>query len=181
MREALTHSSARVLEFDALRELLRAYASSPLGRTRVGALEPSTDIAWISEQQELTEEIREFRRVSGRFDFSGLVDITKSLERSRIAGAVVETTEIRDVLALADRAAEWRQIALRPPGTMKTEWKRVQVLSGRVPDFTEFLRFFRNKIEPDGRLENHASPELSRIRREIEKQRRGIQESLRGY
>src|SRR6202041_3516916 len=40
---------------------------------------------------------------------------------------------------------------------------------------------FRNKIQPDGTLEDHASPELSRVRREIEKQKRQIQESLRGY
>jgi len=52
---------------------------------------------------------------------------------------------------------------------------------GTVPDFTQFLRFFRNKIQPDGTLEDRASPELARIRRDIEKQRREIQQSLRGY
>ncbi len=64
---------------------------------------------------------------------------------------------------------------------MRTKWRRTRTLSERVPDFTEFLRFFRNKIQPDGTLEDRASPELARIRREIEKQRRVIQESLRGY
>ena len=34
---------------------------------------------------------------------------------------------------------------------------------------------------PDGTLDDRASPELSRIRREIEKQKRQIQESLRGH
>jgi DNA mismatch repair protein MutS2 len=82
---------------------------------------------------------------------------------------------------LVDRAAEWREIALHPPGTMKSEWRRVRALSGRVTDFTEFLRSFRNKIQPDGTLEDRASPELARVRREIEKQRRAIQESLRSY
>lgn len=55
------------------------------------------------------------------------------------------------------------------------------MLSENIPDFTEFLRLFRNKIQPDGTLEDRASPELSRIRREVEKQKRIIQESLRGY
>jgi hypothetical protein len=50
-----------------------------------------------------------------------------------------------------------------------------------IQDFTGFLRAFRNKILPDGTLDDRASPELSRIRREIEKQKRQIQESLRGY
>jgi DNA mismatch repair protein MutS2 len=181
MSEPLIHNSARVLEFDALRELLRGYASSPLGQARIAALAPSTDSAWIVEQQELTGEVREFRRVGGRFEFSGLLEITKLVKKSRIAGAVLETTEIRDVLLVVDRAAEWREIAFHPPANMRTEWRRTRALSESVPDFTEFLRSFRNKIQPDGTLEDRASPELARVRREIEKQRRGIQESLRGY
>jgi DNA mismatch repair protein MutS2 len=181
MSHLLIHNSARVLEFDTLRDLLRGYTSSPLGQAKINALAPSIDSAWISEQQELTAEVREFRRVGGRFDFSGLLDTTRLIEKSRIAGATLETTEIRDVLLVVDRAAEWREIAFHPPANMSTEWRRTRTLSENVPDFTEFLRFFRNKIQPDGTLEDRASPELARIRREIEKQRRVIQESLRGY
>src|SRR5580658_10238636 len=181
MSQPLIHNSARVLEFDALRELLRGYAPSPLGQAKITTLLPSTDAAWIEDQQELTAEVREFRRVGGRFDFSGLLDITKLVKKSRIAGAVLETIEIRDVLLVVDRVAEWREIAFHPPANMRREWERTRTLSQGVSDFTEFLRSFRNKIQPDGTLEDRASPELARIRREIEKQRRVIQESLRGY
>src|SRR5208282_4221053 len=181
MPDALTHASARVLEFDALRELLRGYAASPLGQARIAALAPSTDRDWIALQQALASEIREFRRVGGSFDFAGLVDIDELVRKARIAGAVLETTEIRDVILLVDRAAEWRQIALHPPANMRSDWNGVRALSGQIVDFTEFLRGFRNKIQPDGTLDDKASPELSRIRREIEKQRRVIQDSLRGY
>ena len=54
-------------------------------------------------------------------------------------------------------------------------------LSEGIADFTLLLRHFRNKILPDGTLDDRASPELARIRREIEKQKRTIQESLRAY
>jgi DNA mismatch repair protein MutS2 len=181
MPGALIHSSSQVMEFDALRALLRGYTSSPLGHERIATLAPSTDHAWIESQQQLANEIREFRRVGGRFDFSGLLDIHQLLQKSRIAGAALETAEIRDIILLVDRAAEWREIALKPPAAMRSDWRRVHTLSGRIADFTEFLRFFRNKIQPDGTLEDKASPELARIRREIEKQRRSIQESLHGY
>ena len=177
----LVHSSARVLEFDSLRGLLRGYASSPLGQERIAALAPSTDRVWIESQQELVSEIREFRRVGGRFDFSALIKIDLLVQQARIAGAALETTEIRDVILVVDRAAEWREIALHPPASMKSDWHRVRALSDQIVDFTEFLRQFRNKIQPDGTLDDKASPELARIRREIEKQRRSIQESLRGY
>ncbi len=179
--QPLSHTSARVLEFDSLRDLLSAYASSPLGQGLIAHLAPSTDRDWIENQQQLTTEIREFRRVGGRFEFSGLLDVTKPVEKSRISGAALETTDIRDVVLVVDRAAEWLEIALNPPAAMKVEWKAVTQLSSSIPDFTEFLRAFRNKILPDGTLDDKASPELARVRREIEKQRRSIQESLKGY
>src|SRR5450631_87091 len=181
MPSDVIHNSARVLEFDALRELLRGYASSPLGQGRIAELAPSTDRDWIQSQQNLAQEIREFRRVGGRFDFSGLLDITLLVQESRIAGAALETTEIRDVILVVDRAAEWREIVLHPPANMKSGWHGVRALSDQIADFAEFLRGFRGKIQPDGTLEDKASPELARIRRETEKQRRSIQESLRGY
>jgi DNA mismatch repair protein MutS2 len=179
--EPLTHTSARVLEFDSLRDLLSGYASSPLGQGLIAQFAPSTDREWIENQQQLTTEIREFRRVGSRFDFSGLLDVTKLVEKSHIVGAALETTDIRDVILVVDRAAEWREIAMSPPAAMKLEWKAVAQLSLGITDFTEFLKAFRNKILPDGTLDDKASPELSRIRREIERQRRSIQESLRGY
>src|SRR5947209_10060129 len=176
----MINSSARVLEFESLRDLLRGYAASDLGRARVAELAPSTDQPWIQSQQQLTKEIREFRRAGGGFNFAGLTGISSLLDKSRIAGAALETLEIVFVITVVDRAAEWRQIAFNPPQGMKQDWTAVRQLSSSIVDFADFLRGFRNKILPDGTLDDRASPELANIRREIEKQRRAIQESLRG-
>jgi len=177
----VTHGSSRLLEFDILRDLLAGYASSPLGKRRIAELLPSLDRPWIETQQQLTTEIREYRRVGGRFEFAGLPEVQKLIEKSRIAGAALETTEIRDVVLVADRAAEWREIVRQPPAAMRSEWAAVEALSAVIQDFTGFLRSFHNKILPDGTLDDRASPELSRVRRDTEKQKRQIQESLRGY
>ncbi len=177
----VTHSSSRLLEFETLRELLAGYASSPLGQHRIAELLPSLDRAWIETQQQLTAEIREYRRVGGRFEFSGLPEVKTLIEKSRISGAALETTEIRDVVLVPDRASEWREIVGQPPAAMRSEWAGIRALSAGIQDFTVFLRAFHNKILPDGSLDDRASPELSRVRREIEKQKRQIQESLRGY
>jgi DNA mismatch repair protein MutS2 len=181
MPSALVHSSARVLEFETLRDLLRGYAASPLGQKRIVDLEPSTSRSWIENQQQLTAEVREFRRVHGHFEFSALVDITRHVQKAGIAGAALETEEIRDIVLVVDRAAEWRALSLNPPAAMRSKWDAVAALSAGIVDFAGFLRAFRNKILPDGTLDDRASPELARIRREMEKQRRQIQESLRGY
>ena len=179
--QSLVHTSVRVLEFEPLRELVRGYTSSPLGANRVAALAPSRDPRWIGRQHHMTEELRAYRRVGGGFDFSGLLEIEDLLDKSRIAGSALETAEIRDILLVVDRAAEWRQIVLSPPAAMRSDWAEIQAVSSGIIDFSDFLSAFRNKILPDGTLDDRASPELARIRREIDKQKRHIQESLRGY
>ena len=174
-------SSTRVLEFNLLRDWLRGYAVSPLGQRLIAELAPSSDRAWIEQQQRLTLELSEFRRVGGSFDFSGLQDIRGEVEKSRIAGAALEIAGIRTIVLLVDRAAEWREIAQQPPQALRSDWASVSALSAQIADFTPWLRTFRNKILPDGTLDDRASPELARIRRDMDKQRRFIQDSLRTY
>src|SRR3954471_15946309 len=178
--DQLLHTSARVLEFDSVREMLMGYASSPLGKTRIAALEPRSSSArqWIERQQQLTNEIRRYFRAGGRFEFGGLLDLRTLLEKTRIEGAALELDEIRDALLLADRAAQWREIGLHPPVTVNEPWPAVEELTREIADFSGLLAYFKNKILPDGALDDKASPELARIRREIEKQKRVIQQSL---
>ncbi len=177
----IQHCSEHVLEFDQLRQVLALYAGSPLGQARVMQLTPSSDRLWIERQQQLTEEVRGYLRAGGHFDFHGLLDPTSLVSKSRIQGAALEIAEIRDLVLVADRAAEWREIALHPPVAIQDKWQAVHELSQTLEDFTPLLRYFRNKILPDGTLDDRASPELARVRREIEKQKRSIQESLRSY
>ena len=175
------YSSERVLEFDQLRQLLAIYTGSSLGHERVMQLTPSRDRQWIDDQQQLVAELRGYLRAGGRFDFHGLLDPTTLVNKSRIRGAALEIAEIRDLLLVADRAAEWREIALHPPLEVEGKWQAVLELSQTLADFTLLLRYFRNKILPDCTLDDKASPELARIRRDMEKQKRSIQDSLRSY
>ncbi len=177
----LQHSSAHVLEFDHFRDVLAGYVWSPLGKARVAQVVPSADRAWIAHQQQLAAEATKFLAAGGRFDFSGLFDAGQLLAKARIAGAQLEITELRDTILLVDKAAEWREIALHPPEAVKQQWSGMAELAQRIADFTPLLRYFRNKIAPDGTLDDRASPELARVRREVEKQKRLIQESLRSY
>jgi DNA mismatch repair protein MutS2 len=177
----IQHSSERVLEFDQLRQLLAIFTASPLGHARVMQLTPSRDVQWIGRQQQLAEEVRGYLHAGGHFDFHGLLDPTELVNKSRIQGAALEIAEIRDLVLVADRAAEWREIALHPPVALQDKWQELHELSETLADLTLLLRYFRNKILPDGTLDDRASPELARVRREIEKQKRAIQQSLQAY
>src|SRR5438105_1344095 len=119
-------------------------SSLPIRRRAFALLVASSDRDWIETQQGLTTEIREFRRVGGHFEFSGLLDVNQSVEKARIVGAALETGEIRDIVLVVDRAAEWREIALNPPSAMTLEGKAVAQISTGIVDLHDFLRAFRN-------------------------------------
>ena len=167
--------SRQALEFDKLLEIIAGYTQSPMGRQRALALVPTTEREWIERQQQLTSEVREYLRAGQSFDFASLFDAHDLLHRARIIGAALEIDELRDLLALAERANDWRAIATAP----HADWKAVPELASRMADFSPLLRAFHGKIEPDGTISDSASPELRRIRREIESQQRTIEASLR--
>ncbi|MGH9650338.1 MAG: endonuclease MutS2, partial [Terriglobales bacterium] len=177
----LSHTSASVLEFDSLRDVLQGYAASPLGRARIAALVPSGDQPWIERQHRLVTEVREFLRTGSRFDFAGLADPEPHLARAGVEGVALETAAIQEVLNLLERAAQWRELCLHPPSALAAPLKELNELSRAISDFSELLRFFHGKILPNGTLDDRASPELARLRREVEKHKRHIQQSLGAY
>ena len=65
----LVHTSAELLEFSSVLEMLRAYAASPLGRARIAALAPRGPESrqWMEQQLRLAEELRRFWRTGARF------------------------------------------------------------------------------------------------------------------
>ncbi len=176
----LAESSSIALEWPRLREHIAAKAVSPLGRAFTSALEPSTNIEWITAQQTRTAEMRAFLNSGGSFDFHGLLDPAPMLDRARVPGSALDALEILSLLNVVERVAAWRnlftsrEVSVRPGHA-------IQALSADlVPhDLAPLLRTLRGKIEPDGSLADDASPELRRIRRAMESQHRAIEASLR--
>ncbi len=177
----LSESSALALEWPRLRDDIAGRTSSPLGRAWILALDPSSDLLWIDQQQQRTAEIRAMLTHGGSFEFRGLFDPTTLLDKARIDGAALESTEIRDLLTVVERVAAWRNLIDPPPNGTRYEWPGIATLSTPLlsHDLAPLLRQLRGKIEPDGSLNDDASPELRRIRRAMERQHRAIEESLR--
>jgi len=177
----LRESSAAALDWPRLRDHIAGRTVSPLGRTWVLALEPSADLSWIDQQQQRTAELRTMLTRGGSFEFHGLFDPTVLLDKARIDGAALESTEVRDLLAVVERVAAWRNLINPPPNSTRYEWPGIVALSSLLldHDLAPLLRQLRGKIEPDGSLNDDASPELRRIRRAMERQHRAIEESLR--
>jgi DNA mismatch repair protein MutS2 len=169
------------LEWERLRESIAGRTSSPLGRAWVLALEPCSNLNWINQQQQRTAEIRAMLVRGGSFEFGGMFDPTVPLDKARIEGSALEATEIRDLLGVVERVVAWRNLFDPPSNATRYEWPSIAEFSAPLLDYDlgPLLRLLRGKIEPDGSLNDDASPELRRIRRAMERQHRAIEESLR--
>jgi DNA mismatch repair protein MutS2 len=173
--------SRTVLEWDRFLELLAGYSVSSVGRAWILGLAPSTDRAWLERQHSLVEEMRLLLEEGMQPRLGSLFDATNLLHKSRIDGAALEAEEIRDLLYLADDISGWVELLRTPPERVQDQIPELLALSASLltSDLRPLVESLRAKILPDGTLADDASPELRRIRREMERQRRAIEDSLR--
>src|SRR6202034_3719954 len=169
------------LEWDKFVAYLGGYAQSALGRGWIAALVPSMNRAWVRRTQLLVAEMRLLVGAGIMPQLRSLFDPTDLLAKARIEGVALESEELRMVIALAEEITSWTDLIRTPPENTQgrlpalTELSRA-VLATSLRPLTESMR---EKILPDGTLADDASPELRRIRREMERQQRAIEESLR--
>lgn len=179
---------AELLEYNSLKELLRRYLSSPLGRKRLEALAPSSNREQLEQELAQTGEAIEYWKASSRpqpavrgaavrLRFDSLTDPADILAKLRIEGSCLEVKEILALSVLMDVSGDVRRVLASVAG----RFPKLASLCQRLADFHSLPGELSSRFLPDGSVADHASPELSRIRREIERQRRLVQESLERF
>ena len=186
---APVHSSAREeLEWEPVRALVGRYIGSPLGSAELAKIEPQCDREVIERKlAEAGEAIRYLRaaaapQTSGqgaaiRINFNGLPDVAATIQKLHIEGAALEPREIFDLIGFLDRAADAASF-------LNAAAERFPLLGERassIGDFRPLLKELDGKIQGDGTVPDSASPHLHRVRREVEKQKKAIQESLEKF
>ena len=173
--------SCEALEWSRLLELVATFVHSRVSREWLLAMKPSRDVSWIDHQHGLVSEMRLLLAQGVSPALGGLFDPTRLTDKARIQGALLEAEEIRDLLFLVDNITTWQALIERPPEAVTAQLPGLQALSQLPPgtQLDRLARSLRSRLNPDGSLSDDASPELRRIRREIERQQRVIEDSLR--
>ncbi len=179
--EPVADFSPAALEWEALLAMLAQYATAAVTRDWVMALAPSTSGSWADEQHALVAEMRLCLGAGVRPELAALIDPGTLLAKARIPGTALEVEELLPLLALGDDVVGWYNSMQEPPENLAP---RIGLLRNMVEplrgnQLAPLLRSLRSRIQPDGTLSDDASPDLRRIRREIERQQRAIESSLR--
>src|SRR5947207_8718614 len=111
----VAHADSAALEWEPLLALVAGFAASPVGRAAILSLQPSTDLAWITHQHQLTGEVRLLLEEQISIPLGGLFDPTQLADKARIPEVALEASELQAVARLAHDIASWQSLLREPP------------------------------------------------------------------
>jgi len=173
----MNNQAFETLDFFALGAVVRRGAQTEMGRARIDALRPIDDLGQLHRDLLALGESIELRRQGTRLSFEGIADTTDSISRLKIEGTALDPLALLDLARLCERAIEARAAILAARDHAQTLFEIVAEVS---PDLKTLAALLTKKILPGGELDDRASPELARIRRELASARSRITRSLEG-
>jgi DNA mismatch repair protein MutS2 len=164
------------LELDGLLKLLARHVQTPLGRRRVYELLPTANRDWVKLELQRTSECVAYLTIGGTFGLGEVTDPEDSLAELQIAGTILEPQELLALQSLVAVGADLNAQFSQPES--KERYPQLSAVTGKIPDLRRMLASIRGKILPNGEIDDNASPELRRIRREITERRNRIYRNL---
>ncbi|MEP6925839.1 MAG: endonuclease MutS2 [Pyrinomonadaceae bacterium] len=167
--------SFTALEYDKLRDLVRRYAQTPMGANLSGNLQPLTDRNELQRNLDAVAECVALRERGTGYSFADVAEPKNSLAILRIENATLEPIAMLEIANLIEQALSARLIVL----SEKQEAPVLAAVVENVPrELQRVSRRLQEKILPGGILDDRASPELARIRSDINRLRERIARSL---
>ncbi len=164
----------QILEFDRLRDLLRARTTSSPGRRAVDALAFGSDRARLEREFAGIAEAVAYLRGGSELGFGALADPQAWMERLEKPGAVLAPGELLSVASLIDTAGWAREVFRDSAG----KFPLLTALARSLADFRGLGAAIRRAILPNGEVSDDASSELRRIRGGLARTRETIQSAL---
>lgn len=179
--------SQSLLQFDELKELVASYAGTRAALEQLVDLEVSTDRdsleAALAETGEAIAYLKEAsdaqagRGAPVRLKFHDTHDVRPSVGILRVEGAWLDGRALLDLFQVLGVAGEHRSLLLG----VRERFPRLARRADGMTDLRFLVRRFGKAFLPDGSLADDASLALHRLRRDIEKQQRAIQQSLEHF
>ena len=163
--------------FDQIRQLLKKNCSSSLGQERVDELSFLTNFDALLEQLDRGDEFRRIIEQEQAFPESYYLDVRPALKRLRIEGTWMDEAEMFDLRRSLDSINRIVRF-FAPDSEGNTPYPRLSALAGQTFVYPEILKKIDAILSKFGKILDNASPELSRIRRELTQTMSGLSRRL---
>lgn len=153
------------IDFAVIREELRRRCTSPLGVERVEAMQMETEYETVNRLLWLTDQMREAQSDPMlTFPRGEIHDLREAVARIRVEGLFLDEAELDELRKTLAFAVELETFFAA------LDEKRYAMLKGLTVTgngLREIVKAIDGILDRYGRLADHASPELARIRREM--------------
>lgn len=163
--------------FDKIRQLVTSKCLSTLGEEKVKEMSFSISFHIIDELLLQTEEFVQIILEEDDFPVGYYIDVRYALQNIKVQGTWIEESTLFDLRRSLQTISEIVNFLMKEEQNI-TQYPNLQALAGDVLVFPNLMNLIDKILDKYGRIRDNASPELSRIRKDIAITASGISKSL---
>lgn len=170
----MNEHTAKVLDYDLIRDELRACTVTPMGKTLAQQLQPHADLALLDVQLRETSEMTDLLAAGDGPPLAPVTDLRIYVEAAQLVGYYLEGSQFLEVADCLEVLQQLRRFAQHNSQRIPLLARRLVTLS----DFSILLRQIRSAIDERGAVRDSASPLLQEIRKTLNHTRERIHRTL---
>jgi DNA mismatch repair protein MutS2 len=167
----------RALEWDQIVGVVCGFALTPLGAAQLAELEPQADPQRVAQLLAATTEGVKYLDANPPFSLHAPSDLEAMLAALAIEGRALEPLRLLAFAEFLDSLGTTCATIRRVSGP----YPLLKALADNCGSFKSQIAEVRSKIDPSGEVNDNASPELSRLRTQLRKQRSRLRSTLESY
>ena len=168
----------RALEFDRIVEAVRSFALTPLGAAALGDLHPLSEARAVQTALAATTEGVKYLEANRPFALEGPDDLEQIVAALAIEGRLLEAPQL---VGLANFLASVDAVRTAVKEANGGPFPGLRTVLDGARSFQREVADIRAKIDPQGDVVDHATPELRAIRERLRKQRNRLRSTLESY
>lgn len=159
----MNEHTIKVLDYHLIRDELRTYTVTPMGRILAQQLQPHADMALLDTQLRETSEMTDLLAEGIVPPLAPVADLHTHVETAQLAGYYLEGPQLLEVADCLEVLQQLRRFARHHAQRIPLLVRRLAPLA----DFSIFLRQIRSAVDERGAVRDSASPLLQEIRQTL--------------
>jgi len=172
--ETYPSSLEEKLGFDVIRRRLENLVKSPLGREHLDTMKPARTMGWLRDELERVEELQGAFRYGDTVPLSPMYDLRDALRRAAPKDAYVDP---EDLMAIRKTLITLRRLK-QHFNNRCDDYPRLADAVGRITPLPELEEHVASVLDEDAKIRDDASPELQRLRQQIQRREKELREAL---
>ena len=168
--------------FHEIREKLKTYCLSPLGKGQVDAMAFCAEYDMLHTALEQIKEMKAIRESQKELPLGTFFDVRESMKRLRMSGTFLEEGELFDVMRTLHTINCLVNYLKYPNGYDDTEtpllYPTLAALAEGVIPMPQIVKRIEGILDKAGKMKDTASPELATIRHELSRVQNSISRIL---